>query len=109
MSPLINFKIEVFPVPLIPTNKVIRPRILKECRSKQNDTHFRTLIIVSRSVLGQHHILPFQKIYGFICQFLHIWLSLQCNDNMNIFEFNFEKNETITKYDTNMKKIYCYS
>ena len=37
----------------------------KECRSKQNDTHFRALIFVSRSVLGQHQILPFQKNHGF--------------------------------------------
>ena len=56
-------------------------------------------------MLGQHHILPFQKNYGFICLFLHVWLSLQCNDNLNIFEFNFEKNETITKYDMNMKNL----
>jgi len=66
----------------------------KECRSKQNDTHFRALIFVSRSVLGQHQILPFQKIYGFICLFLPIWLFLQCNDNMNIFEFDFEEMKT---------------
>lgn len=35
---------------------------------------------------------------------LLIWLSLQCNDNMNIFEFNFEEMKTITKYDMIMKK-----
>ena len=56
-------------------------------------------------MLGQHQILPFQKIYGFICLFLHVWLSLQCNDNLNIFEFDFEEMKTITKYDMNMKNL----
>ena len=57
-------------------------------------------------MLGQHQILPFQKNYGFICLFLPIWLSLQCNDNLNIFEFDFEEMKTITKYDMNIKNLF---